>query len=68
MIREAIPLLTEETGDTTFDAEDIGELFEQFSESKLAELDERLDDSDWWAIEPRLTYIRENAEAFRTIG
>ena len=41
LIREAMTLLPTENRATTFDAQEIGELFQQFSESKLARLDER---------------------------
>jgi Domain of unknown function (DUF4375) len=54
LIREAMTLLPIENRETTFDAEEIGELFEQFSESKLALLDDRLDGTGWEADEHRL--------------
>jgi hypothetical protein len=67
LIREAMTLLPTENRETTFDAEEIGELFEQFSESKLALLDDRMDGTGWEADEQRLRYVRENRQAFRDI-
>jgi hypothetical protein len=68
LIREAMPLLSEEGRETTFNADEIGELFEQFAESKLAQLDGRLDECGWWATQARLRYVRQNSAAFRAIG
>jgi hypothetical protein len=65
LIREAVPLLDEER--TTFTAEEIGGLFQQFAESRLAALDERLEESDWWADEERLRYVRAHREAFASV-
>lgn len=43
----------------------IGELFEQFRDSELAELDEQLEAVNWWAGEVRLAYVRRHRDAFR---
>jgi hypothetical protein len=68
LIREAVTLLPTENRGTTFDAQEIGELFEQFSESKLALLDDRLEGTGWEADERRLQYVRENRQAFRDVA
>jgi uncharacterized protein DUF4375 len=68
LIREALALLPTENRETTFDAHEIGELFEQFSESKLALLDERLMGTGWEADERRLQYVRQNRQAFRDVA
>jgi hypothetical protein len=49
-----------------FLARNIGDLFAQFNESKLAKLNEEaeLERVGWWAIEKRLQYVRENKAAF----
>ena len=71
LIREAMALLPTENRETAFDAQEIGELFQQFSESKLARLGERLDQMDqteWEADALRLQYVRENRQAFRDVA
>ena len=68
LIREAMTLLPTENRNATFDAKEIGELFERFSESKLALLDDRLDGTGWEADERRLRYVRENRQAFRDVA
>jgi hypothetical protein len=68
LIREAMTLLPTENRETTFDAREIGDLFEQFSESKLAQLDERLDETEWEVTAVRLQYVRENRQAFRDVA
>lgn len=50
------------------DTEDIGELFVEFTDSKFAELDQRLDSAGWWATERRVSYVVRNREAFETLG
>jgi len=50
-----------------FIARRIGELFAQFRESKLAELDAELDSVGWWAEDVRLAYVRSNRAAFRSL-
>jgi hypothetical protein len=50
-----------------FIARRIGELFAQFRESKLAELDAELDAVGWWADDTRLAYVRKNRAAFRSV-
>ena len=67
LIREAIALLPLENRETTFDAQEIGELFDQFSESRLARLDDRLNGSGWEADSRRVQYVRENKDAFRGV-
>ena len=52
--------------DGNFTASDIGDLFQQFSESDIAKLDSRLDQVGWWADEIRLAYVRKNRDAFYT--
>jgi hypothetical protein len=56
-----------EARDDKFDARDIGELFEQFTESQLSALDKELDAVEWWADDVRLAYVRANRDAFRTL-
>ena len=69
LIREAIAILEhEENRSKTFTATEIGELFQQFADSKLAKLDDRLDEVGWWATEQRLDYVRANRDAFRSIA
>lgn len=68
LIREAITLLPTENRETTFDAQEIGELFGQFAESKLAQLDDRLEGTGWEADVRRLQYVRENRQAFRDVA
>ena len=68
LIREATALLHAENRETTFDAQDIGELFDQFAESKLALLDERLDGMEWEADARRIRYVRQNRQAFRDLA
>ncbi len=51
-----------------FDAVEIGDLFQQFAESELAELDDLLDSAGWWAEDRRLAYVRVNREAFKAIA
>jgi hypothetical protein len=68
MIREAMTLLPTENRETTFDSQEIGELFQQFSESKLARLDERLGEIDWEADAKRLQYVRDNRQVFREVA
>ena len=50
-----------------FTAKDIGELFGQFAESPLAELNSHLDEVGWWADEQRLNFVRQHRNAFRAI-
>ncbi|MDA9865414.1 DMP19 family protein [bacterium] len=47
-----------------FSATKIGELFEQFQESKLSKLDANLDRVGWWAIEQRISYALTHRDAF----
>ena len=51
-----------------FTAIDIGGLFTQFRESKLAALDARLDDVGWWALEARIAYLKANRDVFIRSG
>jgi hypothetical protein len=67
LIEEAIPLLARESRETESVC-GIGELFEHFSESTLGKLDERLDESGWWATQARLKYVRERRDSFRKIS
>lgn len=60
LIREAMVLLPNENTDTAFAAKEIDELFEQFSDSKLALLDDRFDGTGWEADARRVRYVREN--------
>lgn len=48
----------------SFDAAGIGELFAQFSASKLHDLDEELDAVGWWATSARLAHVRANRWAY----
>ena len=50
-----------------FHANDIGELFTQFTESRLSALDRELDDVGWWADDVRLAHVRANRDAFRAL-
>lgn len=50
--------------DDAFDADEIGDLFEQFAESALARLDARCDEVGWWADGPRLAYAVLHRAAF----
>ena len=68
LIEEGIPLLAEEDREKAFTACEIGGLFKQFSESTLAELDERVDESGWWATEIRLKHARQHRDSFRRIA
>lgn len=68
LIWKAIPMLRKENRFTTFTATYIGGLFKQFSESKLAMLDDRLDDVGWWAEGERLRFVRGNRNAFRSVA
>jgi len=47
---------------------DIGELFDEFAESALAELDGKVDDAGWWATERRSAYAVANREAFGRVA
>jgi len=51
-----------------FVARKLGELFEQFTESKLAKLDAELDAAGWWADDVRVAYVRRKRAAFRGLG
>lgn len=67
LIDEAALIVEEER--KRFTASDIGELFDQFSESRLDELDRRdgpdtLDKIGWWAADRRMAYTLANREAF----
>jgi len=53
-----------ENRNTKFTAEEIGDLFSQFSSSKLCELDEKLDESGWWATSEWLKVVRDNRKYF----
>lgn len=66
LIREAMSLLPTENRET-FNAEEIGDLFQQFSESRLARLNERLGGIEWEADAKRLQYVRDNRQAFRSV-
>jgi hypothetical protein len=64
LIGRARTMLT--TGEKNgFVAAKIGELFVQFRESRLGELDAELDAVGWWADDVRLAYVRGNRAAFR---
>jgi len=49
----------------------IASIFKSFRESSLAELDKQLighlNAVDWWALAPRLTYVRLHRDAFRSL-
>jgi hypothetical protein len=62
LIDKAAAMLASER--RSFTATEIGELFEQFQESKLAELDNELDSCGWWATEQRIAYVMANRESF----
>jgi len=47
-------------------SDDIGELFEEFAESALAELDDRTDAAGWWATEKRVAYAVEHRSEFES--
>jgi hypothetical protein len=42
----------------------IAEVFAQFRKSPLAKLDEGLDEIGWWAVRPRMAYVRTHREVF----
>lgn len=69
LIQEAASIMRKgEARGRKFNARAIGKLFQQFRESKLAKLDNRLDDVGWWADEQRLRYVRKNRAAFKVVG
>lgn len=45
---------------------DIGELFEEFAESALAELDARTDTAGWWATEQRIAFVLAHRSQFES--
>ena len=51
-----------------FDADDIGDLFEQFEDSELADFDEELDDVGFWADESRLAHVLRHRDTFLSVG
>ena len=64
-IRKAKGLI--DSGSAAFSEESkatIETVFSEFAESALAELDESLDEIDWWATERRIEYVRANRGAF----
>jgi hypothetical protein len=61
-IASAIQLLRE--GEGGFESTDIGELFSEFAASKLATLDNDLDEIGWWAKEDRVKYAAQHRAAF----
>jgi hypothetical protein len=47
---------------------DIGELFEEFLESNLAELDDEIGDLDLWPVEKRVAYAIRNRVDFERVA
>ena len=45
---------------------DIGELFEEFAESALADLDARTEAVGWWATDRRIAYVLEHRAEFES--
>ncbi len=45
----------------------IGPLFQLFRESKLAFLDSKINDVEWWADGVRIPYVRSHRDEFRSI-
>jgi Domain of unknown function (DUF4375) len=67
LIAEAERLIAE--GHAKFGAnprDDIGELFEEFAESALADLDARTEEVGWWATEKRVAYAVEHRASFES--
>jgi len=74
LIREANELAASERGAVGWlkrRGARISAVFDFFRKSSLAELDadlaSRLDSAGWWAQEPRLKYVRQNRDAFRSL-
>ena len=63
LIEEAVAILADMPADA-FDADEIGDLFEQFAESALSPLDDRLEAVGWSADEIRLAFAVEHRAAF----
>ena len=61
-------LIKEGHADFSEDPNDIGELFEEFSESELAKLDVGLDAAGWWATEKRSAYALANRASFESVA
>jgi hypothetical protein len=61
-ISVAIELVRE--GEADYQSKDIGGLFDEFRESKLAALDDNLDGIGWWATEDRVKYAAQHREVF----
>jgi len=65
-IRKAMSLIADGAANFTRDqGVGIGEVFDEFSESALSDLDKGLEEIGWWATtEPRVAHVRANRDAF----
>jgi hypothetical protein len=67
LIRHAMKLLPEERQELKrrglFSA-GIGRVFEHFQTSRMAALDQRIVEADWYIDEERVAYVRRNRESF----
>jgi hypothetical protein len=69
LIARAEQLIAEGHGDFDVDLEDdIGEAFDEFAESPLAELDDEIDEAGWWATEQRTAYVLEHRADFEGLA
>ena len=68
-IRRAQALMAEGAAMFTRGADvTIEQVFSEFAESKLSELDKGLAEIGWWAIEARIAYVRDNRSAFTGVA
>jgi Domain of unknown function (DUF4375) len=64
-IRRANALFAKGAADFTRGADStIEQVFSEFVESELSELDEGLTEIDWWAMDERIAYVRANRSAY----
>ena len=70
LIKDAMKLLPGERDELErkgLFAATIGSVFDHFRESRMAALDDRIPEDEWWIDHERVAYVRKHRDAFRAL-